>query len=123
MNNDASYTNLTFRVVDGRLITAVDEDAVRKAAENIRAAGLKNIAILGTYSPIDSVHHQEEHVRDILRSYLGNVNITLSRDVAGIGFIERENATILNATILPFAKRTIAQFKQSLKGLDITANL
>ncbi|EOO01543.1 putative hydantoinase oxoprolinase protein [Phaeoacremonium minimum UCRPA7] len=72
----------------------------------------------------NSVFHQEEHVRDILRSVLGTtVHITLSHEVAGIGFIERENATILNATILPFAKKTIKQFQQSLRGLRLSASL
>ena len=115
---------LSFISVDGRVITPIDESAVRQAAEEIRAVGLTNIAIIGTYSPIDSVFHQEEHVRDILRSVLGTtVNITLSHEVAGIGFIERENATILNATILPFAKKTIKQFQQSLRGLRLSASL
>ncbi|KAH6889852.1 hypothetical protein B0T10DRAFT_572002 [Thelonectria olida] len=110
--------------IDGRAIAPIDEDVVRKTAEQIRQAGLKDIAIIGTYSPIDSVFHQEEQVEGILRSVLGEeVNITLSHNVAGIGFIERENATILNATILPFARRTIRQFQRSLRGLDISASL
>jgi N-methylhydantoinase A/oxoprolinase/acetone carboxylase beta subunit len=97
---------------------------VRKTAEEIRQADLKDIAVIGTYSPIDSILRQEERVGDILRSVLGEeVNITLSHNVAGIGFIERENATILNATILPFARRTIRQFQRSLRGLDISASL
>ena len=97
---------------------------VRKTAEEIRAAGIKNIAIIGIYSPIDSVLHQEQNVADILTSVFGdNVNITLSHKVAGIGFIERENATILNAAILPFARETIGQFQRSIRELEIPANL
>lgn len=112
------------RIVDGREIEPVDELVVRTTAEKVRAAGIKNIAIIGIYSPIDSVSHQEQHVADILQSVLGDdVNITLSHKVAGVGFIERENATILNATILPFARKTISQFQRSIRELEIPANL
>ncbi|KAJ3536034.1 hypothetical protein NM208_g6890 [Fusarium decemcellulare] len=110
--------------IDGRVITPLDEDVVRSTAETIRATGITDIAIIGIYSPIDSVHHQEDRVAEILRSVLGeDINITLSHKVAGIGFIERENATILNATILPFARRTIRQFQRSMRDLDISAKL
>ncbi|KAF7562839.1 hypothetical protein G7046_g1281 [Stylonectria norvegica] len=110
--------------VDGRVIVPIDEDAVREAAEEIRQAGINNIAIIGTYSPIDSTFHQEDHVQDILRSVLGHkINVTLSHHVAGVGLIERENATVLNASILPFARRTIRQFRQALSSLNISASL
>ncbi|CAH0028807.1 unnamed protein product [Clonostachys rhizophaga] len=110
--------------IDGREIERVDEAIVRKTAEEIQALGIRNIAIIGIYSPIDTSIHQEEHVSDILRSVLGqDINITLSHKVAGIGFIERENATILNATILPFARKTIGQFQRSIRELEIPAKL
>ncbi|CAG9955853.1 unnamed protein product, partial [Clonostachys rosea f. rosea IK726] len=110
--------------IDGREIEAVDEAVVRKTAEEIRARGIRNIAIIGIYSPIDSSLQQEQHVSDILCSVLGeDINITLSHKVAGVGFIERENATILNATILPFARKTIGQFQRSIRELEIPAKL
>lgn len=110
--------------VDGRVITPLDEDAVKRAAEEIRKAGIRDIAVIGIYSPIDSELRQEARVAEILRSVLGeDINVTLSHSVAGIGFIERENATILNATILPFARKTIRQFQRSIRDLNLSANL
>ncbi|KAI8720101.1 hypothetical protein NCS52_00454600 [Fusarium sp. LHS14.1] len=110
--------------IDGRVITPLDEDAVKRAAEEIRRAGIRDIAVIGIYSPIDSELHQEARVAEILRSRLGEgINVTLSHNVAGIGFIERENATILNATILPFARKTIRQFQKSIRDLNLSANL
>lgn len=127
MIRDGIYFPCAYRrspPVDGREIEPVNEAAVRRTAEEIRAAGINDIAVVGVYSPIDSVLHQEQQVADILRSVLGDgINITLSHKVAGIGFIERENATILNATILPFARRTIGQFQRSIRELDIAASL
>ncbi|KAH7141962.1 hypothetical protein EDB81DRAFT_899419 [Dactylonectria macrodidyma] len=110
--------------IDGREIMPVDEAEVRETAEGIRAAGINNIAIVGIYSPIDSVFRHEQRVADILVSVLGDeVNITLSHKVSGIGFIERENTTILNAAILPFARKTINQFQRSIQELEISASL
>ncbi|KAJ4328907.1 hypothetical protein N0V84_000695 [Fusarium piperis] len=110
--------------IDGRVITSLDEEAVRTAAEEIRKAGIKDIAVIGIYSPIDSELQQEDRVAEILRSVLGeDINITLSHSVAGIGFIERENVTILNATILPFARRIIRQFQRSIRDLNLSASL
>lgn len=110
--------------VDGQVITPVDELEVRSVAKEIKEAGINDIAIVGVYSPIDSVARQEEHVRDILLSVLGEgANITLSHDVAGVGFIERENATVLNTAILPFARKTIRGFQKALGRLSISAPL
>ncbi|RSL47207.1 hypothetical protein CEP54_013521 [Fusarium duplospermum] len=107
--------------IDGRVITPLDEDEVRKTADEIRTADIKDIAVIGIYSPIDSELRQEDRVAEVLRSVLGeDVNITLSHNVAGIGFRERENATILNATILPFARRTIRQFQRSIRDLSLS---
>lgn len=39
------------------------------------------------------------------------------------GFLERENASILNAAILRFARRTIHAFQAALKSLNITCPL
>ncbi|KAK7897213.1 hypothetical protein LTR67_005102 [Exophiala xenobiotica] len=110
--------------IDGRAISQIEPDSVLKAARDIQAEGIENIAVIGTYAPTDLVHRQEETVKDLLRSALGDkVNITLSHQVAGIGFLERENASILNAAILPSARRTIRQFQKAAQKLAIAAPL
>ena len=39
--------------------------------------------------------------------------------VANLGFIERENAAIFNASILPFARATIASFQDAIRRLKL----
>lgn len=47
----------------------------------LKEKGLKNIVVVGIYSPIDEVHRQEEQARDIFVEELGqNVNIVLSKE-------------------------------------------
>lgn len=79
--------------------------------------------ISGVFSPIDEHFKQEHHVRRIAQKELPGADIVCSSDVSNIGFLERENAAILNASILKFARRTIKGFRASMKRLDLTCAL
>jgi len=66
----------------------------------------------------------EYKVRDILLKELGNeVNIVCSRDVGHVGLLERENASILNASISSFARRTVRGYQQAMKRLGLSCPL
>ena len=43
--------------------------------------------------------------------------------VGNLGFLERENATIMNASILRFARRTINGFAAAMKSLGLSCPL
>ncbi|KAH8586429.1 hydantoinase/oxoprolinase [Bisporella sp. PMI_857] len=97
--------------ITGDEIAPIDENAVKEQVEIIKSKELKNVVIVGIGSPMDKDHHQENRVKDIIRTGLGpGVNIVCSHDVAGAGLLARENASILNASILNFARRTIRSF-------------
>lgn len=42
-----------------------------------------------------------------------------SRDIGRVGFLERENAAILNGSILKFARKTIRGFQDAINGLGL----
>lgn len=110
--------------IDGSILGPVDEDAVRQRAAEIRAAGIKNVAIVGIGSPMDEHHRQEESVRDIIADELGGaVNVVCSKEIGGAGLLARENATILNAAILSFARRTIQAFIGAMRSADLRCPL
>lgn len=97
--------------IDGNEIAPIDENAVREQIDIIKAKGLKNVVIVGIGSPMDKEHQQEGRVRAILSEGLDpEINIVCSHEVAGAGLLARENASILNASILNFARRTIRAF-------------
>jgi N-methylhydantoinase A/oxoprolinase/acetone carboxylase beta subunit len=100
--------------IDGSLIAALDEEEVRRQVEAIKAKGIRSIAIVGIFSPIDVVYKQEETAAEIVKSLYPEADICCSKDVANIGFLERENAAILNASILPFARQTIHSFQHAI---------
>ncbi|KAI5248631.1 DUF917-domain-containing protein [Aureobasidium subglaciale] len=106
--------------VDGNLISDINADEIREQCAIIKEKGITSIVVNGVFSPIDSTHHQEEQVAQIISEALPGCHVVLSREVANLGFLERENAAILNASILPFARKTIRSFQEPIKRLGLT---
>ncbi|MBA4493310.1 hydantoinase/oxoprolinase N-terminal domain-containing protein [Paenactinomyces guangxiensis] len=70
----------------------------------------ESFAITSTFSPLN--HGHEQMVADWIRETAGQeFSITLSHDLGSLGFLERENATILNAALSKVMMR-------ALQGLD-----
>lgn len=105
--------------IDGSLIAELDTDEVRRQAEKIKSQGISSIAVVGIFSPIDIVYKQEETAAEIIKQVYPEADVVCSKDVANIGFLERENAAILNASILPFARRTIRAFQRAIRDLRL----
>ncbi|KAH6683182.1 hypothetical protein B0J14DRAFT_575297 [Halenospora varia] len=105
--------------VDGSLIGDINEEQIREQAEIIKSKGIKSVVIIGVFSPVDIHFHQEQRAAEIFRTAYEDVDIVLSKDVANLGFLERENAAVLNASILPFARRTISSFQQAISKLGL----
>jgi N-methylhydantoinase A/oxoprolinase/acetone carboxylase beta subunit len=105
--------------IDGSLISDLDEDDIRRHCEIIKSQGIKSIVVAGVFSPIDVVYRQEERAEEIIREVYPEADIVKSKDVANIGFLERENAAVLNAAILPFARRTIHAFQDAIGRLNL----
>lgn len=101
--------------VDGTLIANIDTEEIKAQCAVIREKGIKNVVVNGIFSPIDTIELQEERAADIIRSEVPGCTVTCSKDVANLGFQERENAAILNATVLNFARRTIKSFREPMK--------
>ncbi|KAL1303610.1 hypothetical protein AAFC00_006974 [Neodothiora populina] len=105
--------------VNGNLISDIDEDEIKSECQNIKAKGIKCIVIIGVFSPIDVTYRQEERAANIIEAALPGSHVVLSKEVANLGFLERENAAILNASILPLARKTIRSFQEPMKLLGM----
>ncbi|KAH3989362.1 hypothetical protein HBI56_096520 [Parastagonospora nodorum] len=106
--------------VDGSLISDIKEHEILEQCKIIKKKNIKSIVVNGVFSPIDTMEKQEERAAEIIKRELGDgVDIVLSKTVANLGFLERENAAILNASILSFARKTIASFQDPMKELGL----
>ncbi|KAF8839162.1 putative hydantoinase [Paxillus ammoniavirescens] len=102
--------------IDGSEIASVIVGEIESTCEKIKEQAL---AIISVFSPIDFTLKQEEHAASIVRGKLPNIDIVCSKDVAHIGLLERENATILNASLLRYAKKTVAGFQRATRALHL----
>ncbi len=99
----------------------LDEAAVAKAAKEMKAAGLKAVAISSIFSPLDPSH--ERRAAELVAHELPDAVITCSSDLGRIGLLERENAGLLNAALAELSRDTIAAFEKAIRGLGIAAAL
>jgi N-methylhydantoinase A/oxoprolinase/acetone carboxylase beta subunit len=109
--------------IDGSQEAPISEEQVVKQCALIREKGIEAVVICGVFSPIDDHFHQEKAVRDIVLREIPGADVVISSDVSQIGFLERENAAILNASILKFARRTVRGFRAAMKRLNLTCAL
>ncbi|MEP3891849.1 MAG: hydantoinase/oxoprolinase family protein [Hellea sp.] len=106
---------------NGWPIAEMIEDEVNAAVADIAAKGIKNIAVASAFSPMNST--PETHVAAKLRAAIPDARITLSHSFGRLGLMERENAAIMNTTLLPFADRVVSSFLDALsqRGLSCPA--
>jgi N-methylhydantoinase A/oxoprolinase/acetone carboxylase beta subunit len=58
---------------------------------------------------------------EIVQNEIPDAELTLSSDIGRVGLIERENATIMNASLVELSKRVVGSFRAALKDLNIQA--
>lgn len=102
---------------DGREVNQIDEEEIRDVANKMRGK-VDAIAISCVFSHIKNDH--EIRVANIIESELEDIPISLSHEVASMGLIERENATILNSALMTVAKTVTDGFNEGLVRKGIT---
>jgi N-methylhydantoinase A/oxoprolinase/acetone carboxylase beta subunit len=107
---------------DGREFNGLATDKLREIGQTIKEQNFQAVAITGQFSPIRS--DQEIEAGNIIRGITGpEIPISLSHEIGIIGFIERENATILNAATIAVATAAAEAFEQALAKREIVASL
>ena len=102
--------------VDGR-VHPIDPDEIRRAVGGSDASA---IAISGPFSLQDP--SQELEVADLVRNAAGHqVAISTSHRVGGLGLLERENATILNAALHAVVAQLVDGFVGALAAHGLSA--
>ena len=105
------------RTYDGFPIAPLDDEELDAVFEDIGRKGVRLIAISGVFSPSDPA--QEIAVAERLRARIPDARITLSHKIGRMGLLERENAALLNASLLPLADKVVDSFRGALQDRDI----
>jgi N-methylhydantoinase A/oxoprolinase/acetone carboxylase beta subunit len=102
---------------DVQEISVIKEDEIIQETLAMKEKGITQIVICGVFSPLSS--EQEEAAAAIIRRVYPDADVTLSSKVANMGLLERENAAIINSSLKPLARKTIAAFRKALHFLGL----
>jgi N-methylhydantoinase A/oxoprolinase/acetone carboxylase beta subunit len=108
---------------DGTEISKLDEDGIREFA--LLCLGKVNaIAVSSAFAPA-STDHELRAIEIIREATNGAMAVSLSHQVGSLGLLERENATILNASLFGLARKVVDGFQLALQshGLDVESYL
>jgi N-methylhydantoinase A/oxoprolinase/acetone carboxylase beta subunit len=104
---------------DGRPIAPLDETQIRDVAVKLRHEGISTVAITSVFGPVNP--SAEELAAQFLAEEHPDASVSLSTQIGRMGLIERENATILNASLRPLADKIVTAFQQAIADLGIDA--
>lgn len=106
---------------DGRPIGELNEPALRAIAAGLDSS-MKAVAITSIFSPVNG--EQETSARAILTEAVGDsLFVSVSHEIATIGLLERENATVLNAALRSVSRTAVQAFRTAVKTLGLQASL
>ena len=106
---------------DGREISPLDPEEIRKAVLKMQEEGVEAVAVSGVFSPIDPSH--EEQAADVIRQMAPELRVTVSHRIGRVGILERENAAALNAALSVAAERIIPRIHESIATLGLEVPL
>ncbi len=101
------------KTYDGFPIAPLDDAEIDATSDDIAAKGIGLVAVSGVFSPSDP--EQEEYVAERIRNRHPAMRITRSHEIGRLGLLERENAALLNASLLPLADKVVQSFANALK--------
>ncbi len=102
---------------DGRAIAPLDPTEIDALITELQASDVKAVAITSAFSPMNA--EPEQQIAKALKAALPDLGIVLSHRIGRVGLLERENAALLNASLLAFADRVVDAFQDSLAKFDL----
>jgi len=97
---------------DGSALRDLDYKQVDRVVTDVRSRGIDALVVSAIFSPV--APEQEEEVCQYIQKKLPHVNCFASTHIGRLGILYRENSAILNAALLPMAKRTIGGILQAV---------
>ena len=102
----------------GRVLQPLDKDAVRRAARELKHAGVQSIAVCYLFSFMNPRHEQE--TRTLLREEFPAVHVSLSSEVLPrIREWPRLSTTLLNGYLEPVIMEYVRHLNQGLDGAGL----
>ncbi len=98
---------------DGWPLAELNEREVGTVIDDLKAKKVEAVAISSAFSPMNP--EPERLLAERVRAALPSVRITESHSIGRLGILERENAAMLNASLLGFADRVVDSFVAAIR--------
>jgi len=105
----------------GAEYASLDEGKLEAVAKDIALKNIESVAISAVFSPIR--RDIESRAAAIIAKHAPRALITKSADIGGIGLVDRENASIINASLAPFAKTIVSSMEEAFRSLGIKKSM
>lgn len=102
---------------DGWPLADIDDEAVDGVIADLLAKRIKFVAIASAFSPMNA--EPERYVGAKILKAIPDAKLTLSHNFSKLGLLERENAAMLNTTLLPFAEKVVSAFVAALRQREL----
>lgn len=106
---------------DGTVLSPLNPEELKRVADQLAHTDVRSVAITSIFSPVNA--DLELAAAEILRQQIPGLSISLSHEIGRLSLIERENATIINAALLPLADRTVNAMSEALRQSGLDADL
>jgi len=99
---------------DGWRLAELDDREVDTVIDDLVSRKVEAVAISSAFSPMNP--EPELAVGRRVRAALPNAHVTLSHKIGRLGLLERENAALLNTSLLSFADRVVSSFVDAIRS-------
>lgn len=104
----------------GGPISRFDEKQLKSCCEELIRNGAESLAIIGVFSPLNA---DQELLSAQIIGQIAKIPVTLSHRIGGVGFLERENSSILNAALKKVMEKGFAKLQQICRKLGLKCPL
>jgi len=104
---------------DGREFAPIIDEEIAALVAMLEGEKTKQVAITSPFSPLTPDH--ELRVAEAIRQTIPDARITCSHEIGGLGLLDRENATVLNASLSPLASQVVAALETAVRKAGIAA--
>ncbi len=103
---------------DGSVVTALNEDDVKRAVEVLKAKNVEAVAICFMHAYANADHEQRAHA--MVKAAWPDIYLCTSNDVLGeFREFERFSTAAVNASLMPIMDRYMERFESGVKALGI----
>ena len=111
---DAVYMLHGGYLFDGWKLAELDHLEIRRMIGDLRAKKIRSVSISSVFSPMNPA--PEITVANAIEAAIPGIEVSMSHKIGRLGIIERENASLLNASLLAFAGRVVSSFTGAIRA-------